>query len=57
MSSKGDRSRESILQNALELFAAKGFSAVTMQEVCNGTKASIPEYENAVVPPSGSYIL
>ena len=40
MSSKGDRSRESILQTALGLFAAKGFSAVTMQEICNGTGLS-----------------
>lgn len=40
MSSKGDRSRESILQTARGLFAAKGFSAVTMQEICQGTGLS-----------------
>ena len=40
MSSKGDRSRESILHTARGLFAAKGFSAVTMQEICNGTGLS-----------------
>lgn len=40
MSSKGDRSRENILRIARMLFAAKGFSAVTMQDICQGTGLS-----------------
>lgn len=40
MSSRGDRSRKLILDTALCLFAAKGFSAVTMQEICDGTGLS-----------------
>ena len=40
MSSKGDRSKKRILQEARKLFATKGFSAVTMQDICHATALS-----------------
>lgn len=40
MSIRGDLSRKKILQASRELFAAKGFSAVTMQDICHSTGLS-----------------
>ncbi len=40
MSIRGDLSRQKILTAARSLFAAKGFSAVTMQDICNITQLS-----------------
>ncbi len=40
MSIRGELSRKTILQTARGLFAAKGFSAVTMQDICDGTGLS-----------------
>lgn len=40
MSIRGDLSRKRILEVARGLFAAKGFSAVTMQDICNNTGLS-----------------
>ena len=31
---KGERTRERILENAADLFAEKGYTAVTMKDVC-----------------------
>ena len=40
MSVRGDLSRNKILAAARTLFAAKGFSAVTMQDICDSTNLS-----------------
>lgn len=40
MSVRGDLSREKILKVSRRLFAAKGFSAVTMQEICDAAELS-----------------
>ncbi|MBQ9107194.1 MAG: TetR/AcrR family transcriptional regulator [Clostridia bacterium] len=40
MSVRGDLSRKKILEVARGLFAAKGFSAVTMQDICDNTGLS-----------------
>ena len=40
MSIRGDLSRKKILTVARSLFAAKGFSAVTMQDICQGAELS-----------------
>ncbi len=40
MSIRGDLSRQKILQAARGLFATKGFSAVTMQDICNSAELS-----------------
>ena len=40
MSIRGDLSRKKILEVSRELFAAKGFSAVTMQDICDAAGLS-----------------
>lgn len=40
MSVRGDLSRKKILKAARDLFAAKGFSAVTMQDICDRAELS-----------------
>ena len=37
---KGERTRERILENAADLFAEKGYTAVTMKDVCEATGLS-----------------
>ena len=37
MSIRGDISRKKILDTSRKLFAAKGFSAVSMQDICDAT--------------------
>ena len=40
MSVRGERSRKNILESSRRLFAAKGFSAVSMQDICDATGLS-----------------